>query len=322
MCFGWSEAVGVCGSCTLAVLVGCGLSSVLCSSVSFLLPLTPLMSFSVASLQGVAQDSMLSRIHCLTLSLLSVIFSVLLKPPAASTALQPPLPPPVNLCRGSASLSFSALWGDPLSSVRLTCFLLLISFGCQTPSSPLPAVRSPMVQCCACLQFCGWSVGLSPVHVKLCQLILCCGLSSEWTMCIKLHRFLVWHRLIPTFRVFKCHVEVMLPWKDFPISRIQCGDFWERQLKWQWKRFWVNITFKKKHKRKYWLSKPVCLLQTWSPTQEHCSYSKTFSSGFLAQLFKQVYLHTTFPESQSTSIEGQKKRTKIKQVQRKKTGRC
>lgn len=92
----------VCGSCTLAVLVGCGLSSGLFVFLSF-------FSFTVASLQGVAQDSMLSCNHCLTLSLLSVIFSVLLKPPAASTALQPPLPPPVNLCRGSASLSFSGV---------------------------------------------------------------------------------------------------------------------------------------------------------------------------------------------------------------------
>lgn len=92
----------VCGSCTLAVLVGCGLSSGLFMFLSF-------FSFTVASLQGVAQDSMLSCNHCLTLSLLSVIFSVLLKPPAASTALQPPLPPPVNLCRGSASLSFSGV---------------------------------------------------------------------------------------------------------------------------------------------------------------------------------------------------------------------
>lgn len=106
--------------------------------------------------------------------------------------------------------------------VRLL-FVDLLSFWLSDTPSPLPAVRSPMVQCCACLQFCGWSVGLSPVHVQLCQLVLCCGLSSEWTMCIKLHSFLVWHRLISTLRMYKCHVEVM-SWSDFPFSKFLCRE--------------------------------------------------------------------------------------------------
>lgn len=55
-----------------------GLWAVVCSvcvfSVSFFSPLIPLIPFTVASLQGVAQDFMLSCNHCLILSLLSVIF--------------------------------------------------------------------------------------------------------------------------------------------------------------------------------------------------------------------------------------------------------
>lgn len=63
------------------------------------------------------------------LSPFSLSLSVLLKSPAASTALQPPLPPPVSLCRGSASLYFSSppspfFWGDPLSSSSV-CWLAL-----------------------------------------------------------------------------------------------------------------------------------------------------------------------------------------------------
>lgn len=144
---------------------------------------------------------MLSCNHCLTLSLFSVIF-MSLKSPAASAALQPPPPPPppVSLSRGSASLLFIFfvvvvvfiflfLGRSSVFPFRsLTCFPFQLS---DTPPSPLPAMRSPMVQCCACLQFCDWSVGLSPVRVQLCQLVQCCGLSSEWTMCIKLHSFLV-----------------------------------------------------------------------------------------------------------------------------------
>lgn len=83
MVFFWLffEAVSVCGSCTLAAFSGLWavVCSVCVSSVSvffsFLFsPLIPLISLTVASLQGVAQDFMLSCNHCLTLSLLSVIF--------------------------------------------------------------------------------------------------------------------------------------------------------------------------------------------------------------------------------------------------------
>lgn len=187
------DAVGVCGSCTLTVLVGCGLSSVLSVYPQFLFfsPLTPVISLTVASLQGVAQDFMLSHTHCLTLSLFSVLclaeVSCSLHSSAASTT--------------SSCLSVVVLHRCCFSffGVILCVHLLfvdLLSFWLSDTPSPLPAVRSPMVQCCACFQFCGWSVGLSPVHVKLCQLVLCRGLSPEWTMCIKLSSFLVW--LIPT----------------------------------------------------------------------------------------------------------------------------
>lgn len=224
--FWLKRAVSVCGSCTLAVLVGCGLSSVLFVYPQFLFfsPLVPLISLTVASLQGVAQDFMLSCNHCLTLSLFSVIFLScwsLLQPPQLCSLLYLLLSiSVVVLHRCRFSFSGVILW------VRLLFVDLLSFWLSDTLLPPLPAVRSPMVQCCACLQFCGWSVGLSPVHVKLCQLVLCCGLSSEWTMCIKLRSFLVWHRLIPTFRVSTCHVEVMLSWNDFPFSKILCGDFW------------------------------------------------------------------------------------------------
>lgn len=92
MFFGWSEAISVCGSCTLAVLVGCGLSSVLFVYLQFLFfsPLIPPISLTVASLQGVAQDFMLSCNHCLTLSLFSVIFMScwsLLQPPQLCSLL-------------------------------------------------------------------------------------------------------------------------------------------------------------------------------------------------------------------------------------------
>lgn len=211
--FGWSKSVSVCGSCTLAVLVDCGLSSVLFVFLQFLffLPLIPLISLTVASLQVVAQDFISSCNHCLTLSLFSVILMScwsLLQPPQLCSLLYLLL----SLCCGSALLSFFVFWGNPLSSssVCWLAFFLIVRH-----PLPLLAVRSPMVQCCACLQFCGWSVGLSPVHVQLCQLVLCCGLSSEWTMCIKLHSFLVWHKLILTLRLSKCHVAVMLWWSSF-----------------------------------------------------------------------------------------------------------
>ncbi len=74
---GWSESVSVCGSCTLAVLVGCGLSSVLFVFLQFLFffsPLISLISLTVASLQVVAQDFMLSCYHCLTLSSSLLLF--------------------------------------------------------------------------------------------------------------------------------------------------------------------------------------------------------------------------------------------------------
>lgn len=218
-----------------------GLWAVVCSvrvsSVPFSFCLWLLLIFlTVASLQGVAQDFMLSCNHCLTLSFFCY-FSVLLKSPAASTALQPPLPPPVSLlwfCITVVLLFFGViLWVFLL-------FVDLLSFWLSDTPSPLPAVRYLMVQCCACLQFCGWSVGPSPVHVKFCQLVLCCGLSSEWTMCIKLcKQLLVWQWFIPTFKMSKCHIEIMLFWNWFPFSRIWCGGLLimnhrVKQLHWQW----------------------------------------------------------------------------------------
>lgn len=202
-----------------------GLWAVVCSvsvsSVSFLFRLW-LLSF----LSLLPPCRVLLRISCclvitVWLSPSYLLLSVLLKSPAASTALQPPLPPPpvsllwfciavvflVKLFFGGGGCSFEFIF------CLLTCFL----FDCQTPPSSLPAVRSPMVQCCACLQFCGWSVGLSPVHVKLCRLVLCRGLSSEWTMCIKLCSFLVW---LPHINNVKCHVEVILLWNDFSSGKI------------------------------------------------------------------------------------------------------
>lgn len=116
---------------------------------------------------------------------------------------------------------FSILFGVILWVCLLSCIFL---FWLSDTPSPLPAMRSPMVQCCACLQFCCWSVGLSPVHVKLCQLVLCRGLSSEWTMCIKLHSFLVWHMIHSHIQNVKCHVEVMLLWNDFSSGNNLCGD--------------------------------------------------------------------------------------------------
>lgn len=86
------RAASLCGSCTLAVLVGCGLLSFpfvnlfapFFSFLSFLAFWFPI-SLTVASLQGVAQDFMLSCNHRLTLSL-SPVISMSLKSPAATAA--------------------------------------------------------------------------------------------------------------------------------------------------------------------------------------------------------------------------------------------
>lgn len=233
--------------------VGCRLFCLWTFSFFSFRLLIPLISLTVASLQGVAQDFMLSCNHCLNLSLFSVIFMScwsLLQPPQLCSLLYLLLSLSVvvlHRCR------FFVFWGDPLSSSSV-CWLAL--FWLSDTPSPLPAVRSPMVQCCACLQFCGWSVGLSPVHVQLCRLVLCCGLSSEWTMCIKLHSFLVWHRLIPTLRMSNCHVEVMLSWRDFPFGKVVCGELLimnlmklrMRQWQWQWRSFGIKVS--KKHTRR------------------------------------------------------------------------
>lgn len=134
--FGWTESVRVCGSCTLAVLVGCGLSSVLFVFLLFFFsPLIPLISLTVASLQVFAQDFMLSCNHCLTLSLLSVYLMScwsLLQPPQLCSLLYLLL----SLCCGSALLSFFVFWGDPLSSssVRWLAFFLIVRH-------PLPSAR-------------------------------------------------------------------------------------------------------------------------------------------------------------------------------------
>lgn len=137
---------------------------------------------------------MLSHTHCLTLSLFSVLclaeVSCSLHSSAASTTSSCLSVVVLHRCR----FSFFGV----ILCVHLL-FVDLLSFWLSDTPSPLPAVRSPMVQCCACFQFCGWSVGLSPVHVKLCQLVLCRGLSPEWIMCIKLSSFLVW--FVPTSTV-------------------------------------------------------------------------------------------------------------------------
>lgn len=138
MFFGWSEAVGVCGSCTLAVLVGCGLSSVLSVYLRFLFfsPLIPPISLTVASLQGVAQDFMLSCNHCLTLSLFSVIFMScwsLLQPPQHCSLLYLLLSLSVvvlHRCR------FFIFRGDPLSSSSV-CWLAFF----WIVRHPLPSAR-------------------------------------------------------------------------------------------------------------------------------------------------------------------------------------
>lgn len=213
--------LSVCGSCTLTVLVGCGLSSVLSVYPQFLFfsPLTPVISLTVASLQGVAQDFMLSRFHCLTLSLSSVLclaeVSCSLHSSAASTTSSCLSVVVLHRCR----FSFFGV----ILCVHLL-FVDLLSFWLSDTPSPLPAVRSPMVQCCACFQFCGWSVGLSPVHVKLCQLVLCRGLSPEWTMCIKLSSFLVW-----LIHNVNCHIEVMLWREDFCVGSFSWSSWWNSE---------------------------------------------------------------------------------------------
>lgn len=189
--FGCSEAVGVCGSCTLAVLVGCGLSSVcLCILGSFFF--FAFDSFSFLSLLPPCRV-FLRTSCCLVITVWlspssSVVFLSrwsLLQPPQLCSLLYLLLSLSVVVlhhCRFFFVCLFLG-WSFEFFFCLLTCFLFWLS---DTPS-PLPAVRCVMVQCCACLQFCGWSVGFSPVRVELCHLVLCCGLSSEWTMCIKLH---------------------------------------------------------------------------------------------------------------------------------------
>lgn len=220
MFFGWSEAVSVCGSCTLAVLwaVGCRLFC-LCS-FSFCL-------WFLSFLSLLPPCRVLLRTSCCLVITVwlspSVIFLCLAE---VSCSLHSSAASSTSSCLSLSWFCIAVVFRffGVILSVRLL-FVDLLSFWLSDTPSPLPAVRSPMVQCCACLQFCGWSVGLSPVHVKLCRLVLCCGLSSEWTMYIKLHGFLVWHWLIPTLRMSKCHVEVTLSWNDFPFSKILCVKF-------------------------------------------------------------------------------------------------
>ena len=149
------EALSVCGSCTLAVLVGCGLSSVLFMYPQFLLffflffvwPLIPLISLTVASLQGVAQDFMLSCNHCLTLSLLSVpLLSCwsLLQPPQLCSLHYLLLSLSVvvlHRCGLSFLFCFTLLrWSFEFVLCSLTCFLF---FDCQTPSTLCPPCVLP-----------------------------------------------------------------------------------------------------------------------------------------------------------------------------------
>lgn len=211
MFFGWSEAVSACGSCTLAVLVGCGLSSVLFVYFQFLSFRLWFLSF----LSLLPPCRVLLRTSCCLVITVwffpsSLLFFCLAE---VSCSLHSSAASSSSSCLSLSwfciAVCFSFLFFFSFLRVILWFCLLfvdLLSFWLSDTLSPLPAVRSLMVQCCACLQFCGWSVGLSPVHVKLCQLVSCCGLSSEWIMCIKLHSFLVWHRLISTFRMSKCHV--------------------------------------------------------------------------------------------------------------------
>lgn len=226
------RAASLCGSCTLAVLVGCGLLSFPFVNLfaPFFFLFFPSSPFDSPSLSPLPPCRVLLRTSCCLVITVWLSPSLLLFP-CRWSLLQPlqPLPLPVSLSRGSASLLYFCwrfihlfinlfvFWGGrsfafPYLFVDLHSFFFKSS---DMPPSPLPAMRSTMVQCCACLQFCDWSVGLSPVRVQLCQLVQCCGLSSEWTMCIKLHSFLVWHGLIPAFRMSKCHVEVMLSWSGF-----------------------------------------------------------------------------------------------------------
>lgn len=204
-----------------------GLWAVVCpvcvSSVCFFLP-------SDSSFLTVASSQVLLRTSCCLLcSFLS-----------CWRLLQPPLP--VSLSWLCIAVVFHFFWGDPLSSSSI-CWLAFTFWLSDThPPPPLPAVRSPMVQCCACLHFCGWSVGLSPVRVKLCQLVLCCGLSSEWTMCIRLHSFPVRHRPIPTSRMLhvllrSCCCEITSLQDRFHcVGRFSLTTRWNRARWWQWGR--------------------------------------------------------------------------------------
>lgn len=212
MFFGWSEAVSVCGSCTLAVLVGCGLSSVLFVYLQFLFfsPLIPLISLTVASLQGVAQDFMLSCNHCLTLSL--CYFSVLLKSPAASTALQPPLPPPVSLCRGSASLSFFVFWGDPLSSSSVFWLAFFLIVRHPLPSARRALSHGSVLRLFTVLWLVSGSQSCSCEAVSVSSMLWLVFRVDHVHKAPQLPGLTLTH---PTIRMPKCHVEVMPSWNDF-----------------------------------------------------------------------------------------------------------
>lgn len=185
---GWKKTVSVCESCTLAVLLACVLLAILFLSSLF----CPLSVLSQLPLQGVAQDVILSRTHCLILSD-SLLFLCVAKVSCSlhsSEACSPSC-----LCCGSASLLYFAFL---ISGVVVWVFLLSVNLlsswlsdtpclPCALPLVPSAAVNSSVV----------WLVGLSLVCVRLCH--FCCDLSPYWT-----NSFLVWHRLP------QCQIEVML----------------------------------------------------------------------------------------------------------------
>lgn len=207
-----------------------GLWAVVCSvcvsSVSFLFAFWLLSFLSLLPPCRVLLRTSCCLVITVWLSPSSLWLSVLLKSPAASTALQPPLPPPVSLCRGSALLSFFffclffgvILWVH-LLFVDLLSFFWLLDTPTPPPHLPLPAVRSPMVQCCACLQFCGWSVGSQSCS---CEAV---SVSSMLWLVFRVdhvHKALQLPGLTPThphIQNVKCHVEVMLLCDDFPSGK-------------------------------------------------------------------------------------------------------
>lgn len=218
-----------------------GLWAVVCSvcvlsSVCFLFPFWLLSFLSLLP----PRRALLRTSCCLvgTVWFSPLFLFVLLKSPAASIALQPPLPPPVSLCRGSASLLFFIFFGVilwvHLLFVDLLYFLIV--------RHPLPSARRAFSHGSVLRLFTLlWLVSGS----QSCS----CEAVSVSSMLWLVFRVDYVHKapqlpgLTPThphIQNVKCLVEVVLLWNYFPSGNNLC------------RRFLINNLMKLRARWWYW----------------------------------------------------------------------